>query len=266
MHACSTMSSHGLQGEHWVGAGPQCECDTSCKAGCVSGTGVRMGTSPIEAWPYPMLTIWHEEVVQSSPCTDFGGVPGGPHCPGEHVTLQGHGGGQLPGVAPCGCNMLVATMLASWGTPSHLLPCSCRLDTRPGADGVGGGHWLVLLSGHIAAFPGARLSRGQLCCSSHTAAPASRPLHSLPGAWAVPVSSAPASLQPRGTWSWEQLLQEWGSHAEQGTRFPAQAPRNRALQELWEGEPLKGSHAVVGLERPQRIPFPPSSHGLISRK
>lgn len=103
----------------------------------------------------------------------------------------------------------------------------------------------MLLSGHIAAFPGARLSWGQVCCSSHAAAPASptaQPTWCL-GSVHVRYPSQPAAQS--GTWPLEQLLQEWGSHAEQGTHLPAQALRNRALQQLWEGDPLKGSHAVV---------------------
>lgn len=54
---------------------------------------------------------------------------------------------------------------------------------------------------------------------------------------------------------------EWGSHGEQGTCLPAQALRSGALQQPWEGDPLKGSPVVSGrrwkgLRDPKESPFP----------
>lgn len=113
------------------------------------------------------------------------------------------------------------------------------------------------LSSRIVAFPGARPSQGQLCCSSHATAPA---CPATQPAWCLGSVHVRCPSQPtaqRGTRPRERLLQEWGSHAEQGSCLPAQAPRNRGLQQLWEGGPLKRSGRWKGLRDPKGSLSPP---------
>lgn len=191
----------------------------------MSGAGVRTGTSPIEAWLYPMLTTWHEGAVQSSTegwgfwhLPTFWRWPWWPRARGRPAA-------QCPTLWLLE-DMPAATVPASghvafWDTPSHPLPSGLGLMEWEES------HWLMSLSGHLTAFPGARPSQGRLCCSSHAAAPASPTAQLLaPCSCLCPV---PQPAAQRGTWPREPLLQERGSHAAQGTCLPAQAPRNRAL-------------------------------------
>lgn len=123
----------------------------------------------------------------SHPCR--GGGPGVPAHPGEHCRLLGSPAARIPHCIRTRCWLPLHQPQATWlfGVPPPVLPCSCRLVTRPGADSERtsqGSCAGVLLE--------AGLSLGwlmqfwhcfscQQCCQ--------------PGTWAVPVPDA--SLQPQ---------------------------------------------------------------------
>lgn len=130
----------------------------------------------------------------SHPCR--GGGPGVPAHPGEHCRLLGSPAARIPHCIRTRCWLPPHQPQATWlfGVPPPVLPCSCRLVTRPGADSertsqgscagvlLGAGlslGWLMQFW-HSPASSAASLVRGQCLCPMPACSPRGQPCSQVP--------------------------------------------------------------------------------------